>query len=52
MGLFYTTGELEDFLDYNEENVREYIRFKRCVDCAVLGVFLFSANLAVINYFT
>lgn len=52
MALLYTIEEVEEFLDYNDKNMQEFIRFKKCLDYTLMGVIFVSVNFAVINYFT
>ena len=52
MGLFYTLEDLDDFIDSGDKNMQEFMKYKRYIDCTVLGIFLVSVNFAVINYFT
>lgn len=52
MALLYTIGEVEEFLDYHDRNIQEFIRFKKCLDYTLMGVFFVSVNFAVVNYFT
>lgn len=52
MALLYTVEEVEEFLDYNDRNIQEFLRFKKYLDYTLLSFALVGVNLAVVNYFT
>ena len=51
MALLYTLGEVEEFLDYNERNIQEFIRFKKYLDYTLLSFVIVGMNFALFHGF-